>query len=158
MAGDIFRTASVGLALAACLLVTACGSDSGRVAPQVVVEDVWVRAVVVAEAPESSVNSAAYLTVRNLGRAPDRLVGARFDIARAVEIHRTTIDSTGLASMARVEAIDLQPGAEIRLETGSYHLMLMGITRSLAVGDTVRLELEFETTGPVEIAAEVRAF
>jgi len=158
MAGDIFRTASVGLALAACPLVIACGSDRGRAAPQVVVEDVWVRAVVVAQARESSVNSAAYLTIRNLGRAPDRLVGARSDIARAVEIHQTTIDSTGLARMRPVAAIELLAGAEVHLEPGSYHVMLMGVARTLAEGDSVRLVLEFEATGPTEVRAEVRAF
>jgi len=158
MAGDILRTVSVGLALAACLLLTACGSDRGRAAPQVVVEDAWVRAVVVTAGLESSVNSAAYLTVRHVGQAADRLVGARTEVARMTEIHRTTIDSTGLARMARVEAIDLEPGAEVRLEPGSYHLMLMGVTQSLPEGDTVNLVLEFETTGALEVAAEVRAF
>jgi len=158
MAGDIYRTVSVGLPLAASLLLTACESDRGGGAPQVVVEDAWVRAVVVAEALESSVNSAAYLTVRNFGQAADRLVGARSDIARAVEIHRTTIDSTGLARMRPVEAIELAAGGEVRLEPGSYHLMLMGVTRTLLKGDTVSLVLEFETMGALEVAAEVRPF
>jgi copper(I)-binding protein len=121
--------------LAVCLLA-ACGSDRASARPELGIEDPWVRSVV---ATDEATNTAAYLTIRNTGGAADRLIAARTDVARMTEVHRTTIDSTGLARMNRVEAIDLQPGAEIRLETGSYHLMLMGITRSLAVGDTVRL-------------------
>jgi copper(I)-binding protein len=36
--------------------------------------------------------------------------------------------------------------------------MLMGVTRSLTEGETVDIILEFETSGPVAVQAEVRSF
>jgi len=118
--------------------------------PEVRVEGAWVRAVAGPDA-----NTAAYLTLRNAGSAPDRLLGARCEAARATELHRTTIDDAGLAKMGRVEAVDLPVGRSVALEPGGYHLMLMG-AGPLAEGDTVRLTLLFEASGAVEVAAEVR--
>ena len=154
MVGIIRRTAGAAW-MTASFLSAACGPDSAPARPELTVEDAWVRSVVAAE---TAANTAAYLTIRNTGGAADRLIGARTDVAGMTEIHRTTIDSTGLARMNRVDAIDLQPAAEVQLEPGSYHLMLMGVTRSLPVGDTVALALDFETAGILEVTAEVRAF
>ncbi len=63
-----------------------------------------------------------------------------------------------MALMGRVEGLDLAIGDTVVLEPGSYHLMLMGVTRSLTEGETVSLVLEFETAGPVAVQAEVRSF
>ncbi len=63
-----------------------------------------------------------------------------------------------MALMGRVEGLDLAAGAIVVLEPGSYHLMLMGVTRNLTEGETVSLVLEFETSGPVTVQAEVRSF
>ena len=103
-------------------------------------------------------NSAAYMILRNVGNAPERLTGAGSGAARIAELHRTTIDPQGMARMGRVAAIDLAPGGEARLEPGGYHLMLMGVSRTLSEGDTVKLYLHFEVTGSLDVAAEVRAF
>ncbi len=142
----------VRIALAACAMVMACGAEEKSASPDLDVEDAWVRAATAGS------NSAAYLTVHNSGQAPDRLLGGSAEFATATELHRTTIDEAGMALMGRVEGLDLAAGATVVLEPGSYHLMLMGLTRSLTEGETVSLVLEFETSGPVTVQAEVRSF
>lgn len=143
----IGRPAAVASAVA---LMAAC-VGSGPPAPDIRVEEAWVRAVAGPDA-----NTAAYLTIRNAGRVPDRLLGARSGIARMTELHRTTIDASGLARMGRVEDLDVPAGGTVTLEPGGHHFMLMGVSRSLPVGDSVRLVVRFEVTGTVDVAAEVR--
>lgn len=141
-----------GRVLAVTVALWSVGCADAMPRPDVRVEGPWVRAVTGADA-----NTAAYLTLHNTGSAPDRLLGARSDAAQATELHRTTIDEAGLARMGRVEAVDIPRGDSVVLEPGGYHLMLMG-AGPLAEGDTVRLSLLLETSGALEVAAEVRAF
>ena len=145
---DLFVMAS-----ALALLPAACGEKGVTPGPDVRVDGAWVRAVAGSDA-----NTAAYMVLRNAGSAPDRLTGAQSAAARATELHRTTIDEAGLARMGKVEALDLLAGGSVVMEPGGFHFMLMGITRTLSEGDTVRLMLDFEATGTVEVTAEVRAF
>ncbi len=142
----------VRIALAACAMVMACGAEEKSTSPDLDVEDAWVRAATVGS------NSAAYLIAHNSGQAPNRLLGGSAEFARATELHRTTIDEAGMALMGRVEGLDLAAGSTAVLEPGSYHLMLMGVTRDLTEGETVSLVLEFETASPVTVHAEVRSF
>jgi len=141
------------VASALALLLAACGEKVVTPGPDVRVDGAWVRAVAGSDA-----NTAAYMVLRNAGSAPDRLTGAQSAAARATELHRTTIDEAGLARMGKVEALDLLAGGSVVMEPGGFHFMLMGITRTLSEGDTVRLMLDFEATGTVEVTAEVRAF
>jgi copper(I)-binding protein len=137
--------------LGGALILAAC-AESAPPRPDVHVEGAWVRAVVGPDA-----NSAAYMTLHNSGTVPDRLVGGRSEAARMTELHRTTIDSAGLARMGRVEALDLPAGGTALLEPGGYHLMLMGVG-TLVEGDTIQLTLVLERSDPMHVAAEVRAF
>jgi copper(I)-binding protein len=133
------------------LFLSAC-AESAPPRPNIQVEEAWVRAVV---GPD--VNTAAYMTLQNKGSAPDRLTGARSEIARMTGLHRTTIDEDGLARMGEVDGLDLPAGGTAQLEPGGFHVMLMGVG-SLVEGDTVEITLLLETAGPLDIVAEVRAF
>ncbi len=133
------------------LVLSAC-TESAPPRSEIQVEEAWVRAVA-----GLNVNTAAYMTLRNTGTAPDRLTGARSEIARMAGLHRTTIDERGLARMNEVEALDIPAGGAAALEPGGFHIMLMGVG-SLVEGDTVEITLLLEGSGPLDIAAEVRAF
>jgi len=138
-------------AVAGILVLSAC-VESTPLRPDIQVEDAWVRPVA---GPD--VNTAAYMTLRNAGNAPDRLTGARSEIARMTGLHRTEIDESGLARMGEVDGLVLPAGGTAQLEPGGFHVMLMGVG-SLVEGDSVEITLILETTGPLDIVAEVRAF
>jgi copper(I)-binding protein len=141
----------LAVAVTGILALSAC-TESAPPRPDIQVEEAWVRAV-----DGLNANTAAYMTLRNTGNAPDRLTGVRAEMARMTGIHRTTIDERGLARMTEVEALDLPAGGAAVLEPGGYHLMLMGVD-SLTVGDTVRITLLLEASGSVEVTAEARAY
>ena len=47
-------------------------------------------------------------------------------------------------------------GATITLKPGSYHFMITGLKPTVAVGDTLQLDLVFERAGKVVLKAEVK--
>jgi copper(I)-binding protein len=88
--------------------------------------------------------------------APDRLVSAMSDVAQRVELHTHLIDANGVARMVEVEdGFAVAPGATHVLRRGADHVMLMGLTRPLADGDTFELRLVFEREGEVVIEVPV---
>ncbi len=64
------------LAVLIAVLLMAC-REAAPPRPEVGVEDAWIRAVAGPDA-----NTAAYMTLRNTGGAPDRLIGARSGVSR----------------------------------------------------------------------------
>ena len=116
-------------------------------------EKPWVRrAPVVADQRGIT---AAYLIIRNHGTAPDTLLSATADAAESVEMHETR-NVSGMMMMERVPKIAVAPGARVELKPGGYHLMLLGLKRSLGPGEIVTLTLTFERAGPVTARADVR--
>ena len=129
-------------------ITTACAeSPAGRVT----VVDSWVRA-----APEGRPMSAAYLTLCNRTDASMALIGVETAIAEAAELHETTRDRDGVASMAPVERIAIAPGDSAALEPGGPHIMLIGVTDPIAEGDTVELTLQFEAAPPIVLNVKAR--
>lgn len=95
--------------------------------------------------------AVGYLTIRNNGTAPDRLLGASTRIAEHVMLHANVIEN-GVAKMTPAEGIEIPPGGELVLAPkGDYHLMIMGLKQKLAEGDTFPVTLIFERAGKVDV-------
>ncbi|RKK01910.1 copper chaperone PCu(A)C [Pseudoroseomonas wenyumeiae] len=107
-------------------------------------------------AAPAGVTGAGYLTLTNKGSTADRLVGARAEIARAVEIHSSGMEG-GVMRMRPVEAIEVAPGAEVQLAPGGLHIMLIGLKQPLVKGARVPLTLVFEKAGEVAVELAVEA-
>jgi len=123
----------------------------------IVLEKPWVRrAVAMPDAkPGAPATAGGYVTVVNRGKTPDALISAAADVAERVEVHETR-SMAGMMMMQKVARVELAPGARVELKPGSYHLMLIGLKRSLTPGQTVTLTLEFERAGRITTRAEVR--
>jgi copper(I)-binding protein len=123
----------------------------------IVLEKPWVRrAAAMPDAkPGAPSTAGGYLTVVNRGKVPDALISATADVAERVEVHETR-NMSGMMMMEKVARVELAPGARVELKPGSYHLMLIGLKRSLKPGEAVNLTLEFERAGRITTRAEVR--
>jgi copper(I)-binding protein len=110
----------------------------------------WTRAA------GANANGAGYMTIRNTGTGPDRLVAARSPAARVVELH-THVREGEVMRMRPVEAIALPPGQAVRLEPGGLHLMLIGLAEPLRQGARVPVTLVFERAGEVTLELAVEA-
>jgi periplasmic copper chaperone A len=146
------------------LMLTACGgapapmSTSNTVVPTsatavsgaaISVSGAWLRMPATMDTP-----AAGYLVVRNSGPA-DRLMSAVTDLATQVEMHQTTM-SGGMMQMAPVQFITIPAGGQAELKPGGYHLMLIGLKRTLKAGEQATLNLTFEKAGLLFVAAQVR--
>lgn len=116
-------------------------------ASNIKVEDAWAWA-----SPPTVTNAAAYMTLVNTGKETDRLVGASGEVAGIVELH-THLMEGGMMKMRPLEAIEVSPGEATVLRPGGLHIMLIGLKKPLAAGETFPLRLHFEKAG--EIGVEV---
>jgi copper(I)-binding protein len=142
------------LATLGALSLPAAALAQGSVAPggksgAISITQAWSRA-----AP-AGVTGAGFLTMANAGSGADRLLSARAEIARAVELHSNSMEG-GVMRMRPVQAIDIAPGGAVTLAPGGLHIMLIGLKQPLVKGMRVPLTLVFEKAGevPVELAVE----
>jgi hypothetical protein len=106
--------------------------------------------------PAAMAMGAAYLTITNNGTEPDRLVGGTTAVAKVVEIHEV-VNKDGVMQMRPLaNGLDIPAGETVELKPGGYHIMLIGLTRDLKVGDRYELTLHFEKAGEVTLTVDVR--
>lgn len=99
--------------------------------------------------------SAIYMTIHNTGSEADRLIKAQSDAAQVVEIH-TMEEKDGVMTMHPVDGIDVPANGDAELKPGGFHVMLIGLTRDLTIGEQVTVTLTFEKAGDVTLQADVR--
>ena len=143
------RAAPVLLSLIVAAALAACSSGGTAAAPTVT--DTWARPAMGMDQP-----AAAYMVITNSTGQADALLSASTPAASSVEIHQTTTDASGMTAMQPIARLDVPAGATVKLEPGGTHLMIMGLTKPLAVGDKLELDLVFEHAGKVVVEAEVR--
>ncbi len=99
---------------------------------------------------------AGFLTLRNDGAAPDRLLGASSPLANRVELHSSSTED-GVMRMRPLDNVPVPAGGEATLRPGGTHLMLLDLRQPLRAGDRVPLLLRFERAGEVAAELTVRA-
>lgn len=110
------------------------------------ITNAWSRAT----APRAPVG-AGFVTIRNNGDRPDRLVAAASPRAAKVEIHTMSVAGGIMRMRPLPDGLSVGPGKEIRLAPGGNHLMLIGLRQPLRQGETVPVTLQFERAGRIEV-------
>lgn len=110
----------------------------------------WVR-----EVPPASPVAAAYLTLRNDGNKPVRLLRVESPLADKVHWHDMRHDGGVMRMKVRTRVV-LPAGERVELSPGGSHLMLLGLKRPLVVGTKVPLLLRFDNRESLRVEAEVR--
>ena len=119
--------------LAAILLVPQNGALAHDAkAGAIRVEHPWSRAT-----PGGAKVAAGYLTLKNSGESPDRLVSVTTDIAGSAEVHEMKMVD-GVMQMRPVpEGVTVPAGGEVALKPGASHLMFMDLKQGLKDGQIV---------------------
>ena len=110
----------------------------------------WARAT-----PRGASVAAGYLRLTNAGSTPDRLVGGTSEVAGRVEIHEMTMTDGVMQMRPLKDGLELKPGQTVELKSGSFHLMMVGLTQQLQQGQRIKGTLMFEKAGPVDIEYQV---
>ena len=85
------------------------------------------------------------------------LLGATSDVADRVEVHETAIDDKGVASMKKLDTVELKSGQSVELKPAGMHVMFIGLKEPLKEGGVVKAQLDFKKAGKVEVAFAVKA-
>jgi periplasmic copper chaperone A len=95
----------------------------------------WVRPA------EANAMTAAYFTVPNRSAAAQVYTGVRADVAVSSTFHETRETDDGMSSMHPLDSIVVPPGDSLAMRPRGQHVMVHGLSRALAPGDTVALQL-----------------
>lgn len=148
---------ATGLALTGCGSNTDAGSEqtsapSSQQAETVTVEDPWIKAT-------DSDMTAMFGTVTNPTAKDRTIVKADADGAGMVQLHETVPTSGGSTEMReKKDGFPLPASGSTTLEPGADHVMLMGLKKELAAGDTLKVTLTLDDDSTVEVEAPVKPF
>jgi copper(I)-binding protein len=106
---------------------------------EVVGADGWSRAT-----PPGAKEAVGYLLLTNKGEEERKLLKITSTVADEVSIHRSSIDSQGVARMWPVGFLALQPGESLRFEPNGLHVMFAALKKPLKAGDRIPLTLQFD--------------
>ena len=93
-------------------------------------------------------NAIGYMVLVNRGRAADTLEEVKSPLAARVEIHSSAM-AGGVMSMKHDDSVAVPAGGQVVFGPGAYHLMLIGVTRTLKAGDAVPATLRFASGATV---------
>ena len=140
--------------LFACILSLSAGAAAAQEfkAGSLEIDQPWSRAT-----PKGAKVAAGYLTIKNTGTTPDRLVGGTSPVAGKFEIHEMSMDK-GVMKMRPVpEGVEIKPGETVELKPSSFHFMIMDLKQPIVRGKPFKASLTFEKAGPVEVEFTVVA-
>ena len=113
--------------------------------------------MIIPAAAEAGGPVAAYAGFDNTGPS-DRLLGISCTCAASVELHKVVREGEKVSMTNTFPlALPAQARTEVKPPGMPLHFMLMGTTRTFAVGDRVPMRLRFERAGTVEVDFRVVA-
>lgn len=139
-------TASLRLALALMLALPAAAIAHSFKKGDLDVIHPWTRVT-----PGGVNAGSGYLKVRNNGKEADRLTGATFDGAEAVEIHEMTMDGDVMKMRQLKDGVEIKPGETIELKPSGMHLMVLGLKQPIVEGPERKGTVTFQKAGTVEV-------
>jgi copper(I)-binding protein len=134
------------LAVGVAVVATACSSPSDDIS----VEDAWGRT-----SPQAAANGAFYMTIAG-STTDDTLLRVITDACGIVELHETVMNDGVMAMQHLPQGIPVPAGSQVMLEPGGMHIMCMNKQVDFSVGDTVVLDLVFESADPMTVTVEIR--
>ena len=116
------------------------------------IDNPWSRAV-----PKGGKVAVGYLTIKNTGTEPDRLVSGSTPVAGKLEIHEMTMDKGVMKMRPLAAGLEIKPGETVELKPESFHLMLTNLKQPIEKGKPFAASLVFEKAGPVDVEFAVEA-
>ena len=109
----------------------------------------WVRAT-----PPNRDVTAAYLVIENRSDRVRELLSVETPAAEYTELHTMRLIDDMMV-MEKIDRLVVPPQGAAALEPGGNHIMLFGVKRQLAEGDSVTLTLRFADQATRTVTAEV---
>lgn len=133
--------------------MAACTSVAASSESEVEVKEMWGRPL-----PASVSNGSFYLHIVNHSDKDEQLLTVDSEFCPQAEIHNTTIDDKGVMHMEMVAGgkLSIPAHEEIVMKPGGLHLMCLGKTAALEIGDEISFVFTFAQAGNVTVTAVIR--
>ncbi|UWQ13799.1 copper chaperone PCu(A)C [Aliiroseovarius sp. M344] len=113
----------------------------------IMINDAYARA-----AGMNAMAGAAFFEIMNKGEEDDRLIAAKSDVAKLVELHTHKETAEGVMQMMEVkEGFPVAAGGMHMLQRGGDHVMFMGLNQPFEDGSTISVTLVFEKAGEMTV-------
>jgi copper(I)-binding protein len=150
MTNIVMKTIQWGVAVASALSLVPLAMTAASAADYDVgsihISQPWSRAT-----PKGASAGAAYMTLTNNGKTPDRVNCVSSDASAECQIHSMTMDN-GVMQMRPVEGgLEIKPGETVTLKPGSFHMMLLNLKHPLEQGNSMKATLKFDNAGTVDV-------
>jgi len=123
--------------------------------PQFKVGDLVVTAPWSRATPKGAKIGTGYLTIRNNGTAPDKLVSVETDVAGKADIHEMSMKDGVMHMRPLTGGVTIAPGQSVALSPSGFHLMLMDLKKPLEQGQAFEATLHFKKAGSLKVKFQV---
>lgn len=130
---------------------TAAPDETPENAPGIALTDAVVRLPLVAGRP-----GVAFFTVSQGNGAPRKIAGVYVDGVGRTEMHESTMKD-GVAAMAPVKEVPLEPGKTVEFKPGGLHVMLFDFGTGLTAGGTTELTVTLDNGDKITAQAKVES-
>jgi len=113
------------------------------------IDNPWSRAT-----PGAAPNGVVYVTIKNTGSTPDRLIDVASPAADQTQIHDMKVQDD-VSSMWLIGEMGVPAGQTVTLAPNGPHIMLVGLKKPLELAQTFPLTLTFEKAGSVTVEVTV---
>jgi periplasmic copper chaperone A len=134
------------IALASLIALAGVGHATDYKVGAIEVDNPWSRAV-----PKGASVAAGYMTIKNNGDTPDRLVGGTTPVAGKFEIHQMTMNNGVMQMRPVADGILIKPGETVALKPESFHIMMMNLKQPIEKDKPFPASLNFEKAGTVQV-------
>ncbi|HEY2535069.1 MAG TPA: copper chaperone PCu(A)C [Xanthobacteraceae bacterium] len=145
-------TLATGLVLALTQFSTTSAQAADYTVGSIHITQPWARAT-----PKGASTGAAYMTITNTGKTPDRVSCLSSDASAECQIHVMSMEN-GVMKMRPVEGgLEIKPGETVTLKPSGLHMMLVRLKHPLDQGKVVTATLKFENAGTVDVEYPIAA-
>lgn len=140
----LIKTLSQTLFICLCFISTANAADSLQI------ENAWSP-----EAPPVAKVMAGYMKINNLSNKDIKILSAKSDLFKRVEIHLTEM-SDGMMRMIKQENLKIKAKGHIELKPGGLHMMLIGKLKPVKAGSVIAVTLTLDNGKTINIKLKVK--
>ncbi len=116
----------------------------------ITIKDAWIRPAA------AKANSALFFEVVNNSSSPDTLLSAKGNLSEIVEIHETYKKENDIMGMREVHNVPIPAKSIVKFKPGALHIMLIGLTKDVRLGEQYDLVLQFKNAGTIKVKAVVQ--
>jgi copper(I)-binding protein len=106
---------------------------------------------VIRVASPAAKTGAGYMTIRNTGTQPDRLLSVTTAAATRADLHGTLARGNVMMMREQAGGVPVPAGGTVRFASGGLHVMFIGLKAPVPDKQRIKARLTFEKAGAVDV-------